>query len=464
MNKKNDIKCGREAVLDEARICVCGHRKDDYGSPEDSFSVIAQFWNTYLAGKPGREDPGIDAKDVAMMMGLLKVARIATGTGTHDSFVDLAGYAACGGEIADNAPIATPDNTEWMGGGADASVTIKKVFDPFDTIRSFFPKDGFSDVGCWSCYDAPSCRDEIITKTEETATAILNVLLAMDCDVTMEKTENDMYWVIAMPHVYSGDSEVAPSNDPFIAIASCIPELGTERALDSYVTIGGDNNTIYASGEDGAKELVAVLKVMGSEAHVGTCDHTLGTPEELDGWQYIIGGPATPDNTAVPRNDLFHVVINHIPTSPEAGAHYIASEARDCIYAQTSKDVDTLLTVGERLGLCLHSEGCSDGRGNYVIRHIASEDRASTVKLPVTDKPYMDVLSCVPKMGARDTCGICRCGDSGDMILAINEELSNQVADLLEAMGCDICTGYYDPKEEVEHDTLSGLWYVDTNG
>lgn len=41
----------------------------------------------------------ITAKDVAAMMGLLKVARIATGF-NPDSFVDLAGYAACAGEIA----------------------------------------------------------------------------------------------------------------------------------------------------------------------------------------------------------------------------------------------------------------------------------------------------------------------------------------------------------------------------
>lgn len=41
----------------------------------------------------------INAKDVATMMGLLKVARIATGY-KDDNFVDLAGYAACAGEIA----------------------------------------------------------------------------------------------------------------------------------------------------------------------------------------------------------------------------------------------------------------------------------------------------------------------------------------------------------------------------
>ena len=38
--------------------------------------------------------------DVAVMMGLLKIARIKTGNGITDSFIDLAGYAACAGELA----------------------------------------------------------------------------------------------------------------------------------------------------------------------------------------------------------------------------------------------------------------------------------------------------------------------------------------------------------------------------
>ena len=42
--------------------------------------------------------------DVAMMMALLKVARIKSGGGTVDSFVDLAGYAACGGELVTEVP------------------------------------------------------------------------------------------------------------------------------------------------------------------------------------------------------------------------------------------------------------------------------------------------------------------------------------------------------------------------
>lgn len=83
----------RSEILDKAKSCVCGLREQDYGSPEDNFSLIARLWSAYT----GHEYTPVD---VAVMMGLLKMARIKTGTGTADSFVDLAGYAACGGEIA----------------------------------------------------------------------------------------------------------------------------------------------------------------------------------------------------------------------------------------------------------------------------------------------------------------------------------------------------------------------------
>lgn len=82
----------REEILSKAKECVCGQREQDYGSPENNFQLIADLWTDYL-GKL------ISPTDVAMMMALLKIARIRNGGGTGDSFVDLAGYAACGGEI-----------------------------------------------------------------------------------------------------------------------------------------------------------------------------------------------------------------------------------------------------------------------------------------------------------------------------------------------------------------------------
>ncbi|MDO4650638.1 MAG: DUF6378 domain-containing protein [Eubacteriales bacterium] len=90
----------RAGILEKARQCVCGEREQDYGTPEDNFTTIGKMWEVYLkAANPERDVPEINAKDVAIMMALLKTAHIATGS-SMDSFVDLAGYAACAGEIA----------------------------------------------------------------------------------------------------------------------------------------------------------------------------------------------------------------------------------------------------------------------------------------------------------------------------------------------------------------------------
>lgn len=94
----------RSEILEAAHDCVCGKREQDYGKPEDNFNTIGLLWSVYLnAAHPEYTKAfpynGITAKDVATTMALLKVARIATGS-SPDSFVDLAGYAACAGEIS----------------------------------------------------------------------------------------------------------------------------------------------------------------------------------------------------------------------------------------------------------------------------------------------------------------------------------------------------------------------------
>ena len=94
--RKEDTKSGepratRESILDAAKRCVCGDREQDYGSPEDNFAVIAALWTAYTG-------TDITPKDVAMMMALLKIARAKAGS-KPDTYIDLAGYAACGGEL-----------------------------------------------------------------------------------------------------------------------------------------------------------------------------------------------------------------------------------------------------------------------------------------------------------------------------------------------------------------------------
>ena len=91
----------RKECLDEAAKCVLQDRSSSYGEPEDSFGVIANFWSVYLGRK-------VYPHDVAMMMALLKIARIKGNHGYADGYIDLAGYAACGAECAKKAPIEEP--------------------------------------------------------------------------------------------------------------------------------------------------------------------------------------------------------------------------------------------------------------------------------------------------------------------------------------------------------------------
>jgi hypothetical protein len=82
----------RKEILEDARRCVCGDREEDYGSPEDNFARIGGLWSAYL-GVP------IKVWDVAIMLALMKIGRIGGGQVKMDNWIDLAGYAACGGEI-----------------------------------------------------------------------------------------------------------------------------------------------------------------------------------------------------------------------------------------------------------------------------------------------------------------------------------------------------------------------------
>ena len=83
----------REECLRKASEIVNGQREQQYGTPENNFGTIAELWSVYL-------ETDVSPVDVAMMMSLLKIARISTGTFKEDSFIDLAGYAGCGYEIA----------------------------------------------------------------------------------------------------------------------------------------------------------------------------------------------------------------------------------------------------------------------------------------------------------------------------------------------------------------------------
>jgi len=88
----------RRGLLDTVASFVCVDRNNSYGEPEDSFACIAELINAYL--KPKYKDINLSASDVAVLLTLLKVGRLAYNNKHMDSWLDTAGYAVCGADIA----------------------------------------------------------------------------------------------------------------------------------------------------------------------------------------------------------------------------------------------------------------------------------------------------------------------------------------------------------------------------
>lgn len=82
----------RKEILDAAAQCVTKDRQAQYGAPEDNFAGIAKLWTAY-------KDVEFTAHDVGMLLALVKIGRIKSGQAKADNYIDLAGYAACAGEI-----------------------------------------------------------------------------------------------------------------------------------------------------------------------------------------------------------------------------------------------------------------------------------------------------------------------------------------------------------------------------
>lgn len=83
-------------ILATAANLVGGSRHEAHGDKHECFGMIAELWSAYIGIR-------LSPEDVACLMALLKVARIGSGKHNPDNWIDLAGYAACGGEIAERA-------------------------------------------------------------------------------------------------------------------------------------------------------------------------------------------------------------------------------------------------------------------------------------------------------------------------------------------------------------------------
>jgi hypothetical protein len=97
--EKNSRKNSREEILKQVEKCILNDRQNTYGTPEDNFQVIADLWNIYLGIKD--EDLQLTRQDVAIMMMLLKVARMKSSPNHLDNYVDAAGYSVIAGSFCE---------------------------------------------------------------------------------------------------------------------------------------------------------------------------------------------------------------------------------------------------------------------------------------------------------------------------------------------------------------------------
>jgi hypothetical protein len=88
----------KRSLLTDAIAACTGDRHLNYGSPEDNFQRIAALWNAW---DETRTSGPIEPWEVAVLMNLMKLARLAHAPNHRDSWLDIAGYAACGADITE---------------------------------------------------------------------------------------------------------------------------------------------------------------------------------------------------------------------------------------------------------------------------------------------------------------------------------------------------------------------------
>lgn len=83
----------REDILKTAANAISGDRHQDYGEARENFARIAELWRPIL---------GIDVtpEQFALCMVAVKIGRLGHTPSHQDSWIDICGYAALGGEIA----------------------------------------------------------------------------------------------------------------------------------------------------------------------------------------------------------------------------------------------------------------------------------------------------------------------------------------------------------------------------
>lgn len=81
----------REGILMTAQRLINGKRAADYGDAYENHQRIAQLWSVLL-------EQDVTPEQVYQCMIAVKLARLIVTPGHEDSWIDICGYAALGGE------------------------------------------------------------------------------------------------------------------------------------------------------------------------------------------------------------------------------------------------------------------------------------------------------------------------------------------------------------------------------
>jgi hypothetical protein len=84
----------RKEILEYAERAVCQDRNANYGDPRSDFSHTAAFWSEIL-------DVEVQPHQVALCLMAVKISRLLHNPQHADGWADIAGYAACGADVAD---------------------------------------------------------------------------------------------------------------------------------------------------------------------------------------------------------------------------------------------------------------------------------------------------------------------------------------------------------------------------
>lgn len=111
----------KKADLLKEALGIVEKRGLSYGKPENNFKRIAELWEIYINQRESQANVfiAISETDVATLMVLMKVARLMEKPDHLDSWLDIAGYAACGAEVSGAGENTEQTLDEWLGTGGD---------------------------------------------------------------------------------------------------------------------------------------------------------------------------------------------------------------------------------------------------------------------------------------------------------------------------------------------------------